>query len=982
MNFSRVSAGIKFSLLALSVFVYQKSMAADTDKSTDTIKAVNTNTFITSTKQLTFSGKKSGEGYFSADGKKMIFQSDRDEKNPFYQMYIMDLASGDVKRISTGEGKTTCGWLNPDMKTTMWSSTHLDPHFHDKVKEELDNQKKAVKAKYSWSFDENFDIFSSDVNGKNIKRLTTEKGYDAEGSYSPDGKYIAFASNRNAYDPKYFDKLTPEEKKIFTQDTSYFMDIYIMKADGTEVKQLTTSPGYDGGPFFSADGKKITWRKFNPEGTKAEIYTMNTDGTDQKAVTHMGVMSWAPFFHPSGQYIIFTTSIQGYDNFELYIVDSEGKKEPVRVTFEKDFDGLPTFSPNGQQISWTHRNEKGESQIYLANWDHHAALVALGLKPKAELSLASLKPEIQVSDVRTVINYLASDEMKGRLTGSAEEKVYTNKILELFKFWGLKAELQKFSFTSGASLESDNTATYKSNSDVALKLNTDYQVHSFSASGVFKAKPVVFAGFGISAPSSNNFKGYNSYKGLDVKDKWVVIFDGLPLPEVRDMKEHTALVPFAGLQHKITVAKNNGAAGVIVVAGPTEKLDFKFSGSFDQATLPVLRLSEKAFKDLLVKANTPNSKFEQILKDYNSYSEKEGFVFNSTYLEATIHLKNQKSDAYNVVGILNPGTKPAPKVIKNALLIGAHGDHLGDGTSSNTSLATNEDKGKIHYGADDNASGVSGVLELAHYYSQNRKTLKKPMVFAVWSGEEIGILGSSHFAKTAKTILGQDLNKAIFASVNMDMIGRLKPDTKELFVQGVGSSHGWTELSEKLAVRGNKDSIKISLSSDPYLPTDAMAFYLAGVPSISFFTGAHSEYHTPKDTPETLNYEGLVGVINIVKNYVDELQTLNTLKYEKVEGHGTSQENRSFRLFLGTIPDYTQEGVKGVKISGVSKDSPAEKSGLKSGDIIVEFDKIPISNIYDYVYTLQTVKPNIETKIKVVRDKKTVEMNITPGLKQ
>lgn len=937
---------------------------------------------MTNSRQLTFSGKKSGEGYFSADGKKMIYQSDRDVKNPFYQMYIMDLASGKSNLISTGSGKTTCGWVHPNLKTVMWSSTHLDPKFHDKAHEEFESMKNPVKGKYSWSFDEQFDIFSSDLNGKNLKRLTKELGYDAEGSYSPDGKHIAFASNRQAYEPKFVSEMTEEQKKIMKQDTSYFMDIYIMDADGKNVKQLTNTPGYDGGPFFSADGKKITWRRFNPEGTKAEIYTMNIDGTDQKAITKLNVMSWAPFFHPSGQYVIFTTSVNGMANFELYIVDSDGKKDPIRVTNLDGFDGLPTFSPDGNTLSWTRRNEKGESQIYLADWNHEAAMNALGLVSQNVQSLSQLSPELRESDVKNIVQYMASEEFKGRATGSPEEKIYSKKIAELFKNWGLKTEIQKFDFISGAELNDLKTkASFKGNFNKDLKLGTDVQIHSYSASGHFEAKPIVFAGYGIYAPAHEGFSGYNSYKNLDVKNKWVIIIEGQPTPEKRDLKTHAVLVPFSGLQHKITVAKNNGAYGVILVSYLDASLKFKYDGVLAQAELPVLKISNDMFLELFSYANQKTYKNTKDLVDaFNSYEPKEGFEINSQYLASDVELKTTKSEAYNVVGILYPKNKTA---LKNAILIGAHGDHLGLGLTGN-SLATGSDKGQIHYGADDNASGVSGVLELAHYYSKNNKGIKNPLIFAIWSGEEVGILGSNYFTNNFKKIYKSEFSSSVKAALNMDMIGRLNPDTKMLFVQGVGSSKAWPEITEQVLMANQKNQypVAISLGSDPYLPTDSMSFYMAGVPSISFFTGGHTEYHTPKDKPETLNYPGLLGTIETVKNYVNLIDQTAKIPYEKVESQNKNLEGRSFRLFLGTIPDYTQEGVKGVKVSGVSKNSPAEKSGIKTGDVIIEFDKVPIANIYDYVYTLQTVKPNIKTQIKVMRDQKAMELDITPALKE
>ncbi len=930
---------------------------------------------IANKKQITFEGPKSGEGYFSADGKKMIFQSERDPKNPFYQMFVMSLETGSINRISTGSGKTTCGWIHPDEKKAMWSSTHLDTQTAQKVKSEFAERAKPVKGRYSWSFDDQFDIFESDLKGQNIKRLTKEKGYDAEGSYSPDGKQIAFASNRRAYQ----EKLSEVDQKKLTQDASYFMDIYIMNADGTNVRRLTTANGYDGGPFFSADGKNITWRRFSESGASAEIYTMNAaDGSDQKQITRLNSMSWAPYFHSSGDYIIFSTTVGGYSNFELMIVDTEGKKDPVRVTFTEGFDGLASFSPNGNKITWSHKNEKGESQIYLADWNDSEARKLLGIKakpqtPVTELTneLTQLKPEIQKTDIEQIVQYLASDKMKGRFTGSIEEKIYTAKIAELFKAWGLVPAagnnfIQEFEFVSGVTAGVSNTAQFMGRFEQNLVRGVDYQPLSYSKSGNYQSKPLVFAGYGIVAPAVAGYAGYDSYKNLDVTGKWVILLDEAPRPSQKEFAKHTHILTYSRLQHKITVAKNKGAYGVIVVQD-NKVGELKFGGSLSDSQLPLLKLQSSIF-DKILKAGQLKT-YTEIQKQFETYDSVPGFNLPSQYFAASVDLITNKSIGRNVIGVLNDA-----KTIKNkAVLIGAHGDHLGLGQVTGSSLASSKDKEQIHYGADDNASGVAGVLELAHYYSQNKNKLQRPICFAVWSGEEIGVLGSNHFVKSIK-----NFNQKFEAGLNMDMIGRLN---ESLNVQGVGSASGWKSLSEKISVLTD---VPLNLTTDPYLPTDAMAIYLGEVPSISFFTGAHSEYHTPRDKPETLNYQGLLDTINVVKLYTDALIEKNksVLKYEKMGSQTDKKmEGRSFRIFLGTIPDYSQEGVTGVRISGVAKNSPAEKAGLKSGDIITEFDQTKIENIYDYVYVLQSVKPSLKTNIKISRNQKIETLEITPALK-
>lgn len=333
--------------------------------------------FMSNINQLTFAGKRSGESYFSADGSQMIFQSERLDDNPFYQIFKMDLELGDVEMVTNGTGKTTCSWIHPDGEQLLYSSTHLDPKAKDKQQAELEFRASGKERRYSWDYDENYDIFVKDNNGE--RRLTTEVGYDAEASFSGDGKWIAFASNRNGYNDK-VKSLNQEELKTFNMDPAYMMDIYIMKADGSDVRQLTMHKGYDGGPFFSPDSKKIVWRRFAANGATAEIYTMNIDGTDKKQLTKTENMSWAPYYHPSQKYIIYTTNTNGFANFELYIVDAQGNHEPVRVSDMSGFDGLPVFTADGDELYWTRKKDNNNvSQIYRADWDHQAALKSLNL---------------------------------------------------------------------------------------------------------------------------------------------------------------------------------------------------------------------------------------------------------------------------------------------------------------------------------------------------------------------------------------------------------------------------------------------------------------------------------------------------------------------------------------------------------------------------------------------------------------------------
>jgi Tol biopolymer transport system component len=334
--------------------------------------------FLSRTRRLTVEGRRSGEGYWSPDGKRLVFQSEREPGNPFYQIYVLDLTSGDTRRISPGTGKTTCAFFRPGTDTILFSSTHLDPKSKQYQDEEIAFRASGQERRYSWDYDPEMDIFAHSEKSGALTRLTTARGYDAEASYSPDGQWIAFSSMRDAYNRT----LNEREQKALAENPSYFGEIYIMKADGSGQKRLTSVPGYDGGPFFTPDGSRIIWRRFDEQGLIADIWTMKLDGSDARQITDFGSMSWAPYVHPSGQYVIFSSNKLGFENFELFIVDINGTREPVRVTYTDGFDGLPVPSPDGAQLAFTSSRSGGDAgQLFLAQWNHERALAAIRSAP-------------------------------------------------------------------------------------------------------------------------------------------------------------------------------------------------------------------------------------------------------------------------------------------------------------------------------------------------------------------------------------------------------------------------------------------------------------------------------------------------------------------------------------------------------------------------------------------------------------------------
>ena len=314
--------------------------------------------FLSEPRQVTFGFVKAGEGYFSPDGQRIIYQAiTRDY--PFYQIYMQTLDGGRPQLVSTGRGRTTCSYFHPDGTRVLFASSHLDPNLDATEKAELakqaDDKKHGRRRRYEWVFDPYMDIFEKDLATGQLRRLTDAKGYDAEGAYSPDGSKIAFCSTRDG-DP----------------------DLYVMDADGSHVRQLTNEPGYDGGPFISPDGRWVVYRTDRKKKDYLQIHVIRIDGKVDVALTDNNGVNWAPYWHPTKPYIIWAGaehSKPGRPNYDLWLMryETDGQNfkggEIVRVTDHPAADVLPVFSPDGKRLMWTsNRGDDHSSQLWIADF--------------------------------------------------------------------------------------------------------------------------------------------------------------------------------------------------------------------------------------------------------------------------------------------------------------------------------------------------------------------------------------------------------------------------------------------------------------------------------------------------------------------------------------------------------------------------------------------------------------------------------------
>ena len=745
-----------------------------------------------------------------------------------------------------------------------------------------------------------------------------------------------------------------------------------MDSNGKNVVRLTHAPGYDGGAYFSPDCSKIVWRASRPKDqkelddfrallakglvrpTKLEIYVANADGSDAVQVTYLDAASFGPSWHPSGKRLVFASNYgdpKGRE-FDIFAIDVNGTNLE-QVTTAPGFDGFPMFSPDGKSFAFASNRltPKGshDTDVYVAQWVENPEGPFLKGTPPAERVLAD-------------IAYLADPAQEGRGIGTAGLARAGEFLEKRMKELGLAPAGDPGSFRQAfpavMALEVGPKTSVRIDKSELPK--DAYVPLGFSPQSAKIEADAVFVGYGITVP-----KGRDDYAGKNVRGKIVVARRFVP--ETPEFASTDAKRRYGDLRFKAWLAKQKGARAFVVVDEPerpaSAPADWKAP---DEAKLPALvpeGHGDAGIPGVLLKRSV-GSPLVKSLSDGKRVRA-----------EVSVELVAKSENAFNVVGKL-PAAPEAGTKLSGTIVVGAHYDHLGFG--GRFSLAPGDSK--PHVGADDNASGTAALLEIARALAapEVRKTLRRDVVFAAFSGEESGLLGSAHFVHAGeKKAPGALPPKEVFAMLNLDMVGRLRENKVAVF--GTETAKEWNDLVSP-ACRAAR--VECGIAGDGgYGPSDQTSFYAAGAPVLHLFTGSHSDYHKPTDTTDKINAGGAAQIAALVASVAADLA-----KREKpltfvadARGPAARGDLRSFNASLGTIPDYAGPGPgkTGVLLSGVRPGGGADKAGMKRGDILVKLGSHDIRSVEDLMYVLNDSKPGETVKAVVLRNGKPVELDTT-----
>ena len=917
-------------------------------------------------RQLTFGGENA-EAYWSSDGRSLTFQA-RGRDEGCDRIYRMDVGQAPPVPIpvSNGQGATTCSFFFPGDREVLFSSTMLAgpacPPRPDHSRG------------YVWAIHPSYDIFRASADGSNPRRLTDAPGYDAEATVCPKDGSIVFTSARDGD-----------------------LELYRMNADGSGQKRLTHSPGYDGGAFFSPDCSKIVWRAARARTaeeeadakrlfaqhlvrpTKLELWVAEADGTDARQITYLDAASFAPSFFPSGRRIIFSSNVgdpQGRE-FDLWAVNIDGT-QLERITTEPGFDGFPMFSPDGKQLAFSSNRPRNpgtgsEPPATTPRGQTRAGAPAMGSLERSsnapdanratppgahdtnvfvarwvdDVEAPTSAPQTAADRIAADIAWLADPARQGRGVGTEGLAAAGAYIEARMKALALAPAGEGGGFRQPFSVSVDTAVEAATLSLDGVAVAADrIRPAGFSASAAV-AGPLLLADYGI---VDEGLK-LDDYRNVRTKGSVVVVRRFVPPGPPFDKPE--AQQTYGDLRKKAWLARERGAKALIIVdapraAGPADEAPFPSLASqgADDAGIPILFVKRAALAATLAKLEAgkpPTAALE-------------------------VKLAHKTAPAFNVVGRIAAGA-PAGERQPGVVVIGAHYDHLGMG--GRHSLAP--DRVAPHLGADDNASGTATVLEMARTLVARRAELARDVIVVAFSGEEEGVLGSTHFTRNPPS--GVRMSDVV-AMVNFDMVGRMRDDHAD--VLGARSALEWGPLIDAAC---GVARVHCTVGTDDGLgPSDQMPFYLAGAPVVHFFTGVHPDYHKPSDAPSAINAAGAAAVGESGAALVLAVAPRpGRLTYQKLTIPPRESDMRSFHASLGTIPDYAGPpgGAKGVLLAGVRPGSPAERAGLRRGDILVRLGHHAVDSVQDFSYVLNASKPGETVTAAIIRDGRPLAVPVT-----
>ncbi len=568
------------------------------------------------------------------------------------------------------------------------------------------------------------------------------------------------------------------------------------------------------------------------------------------------------------------------------------------------------------------------------------------------------------------LRFLASDELKGRGNNSREINVAAEYLAAQFRDHGLQpagergSYFQPFELTTGVRLGSDNQVVVQGlNGSLQLEVeNSDYFPLTYGPREVVQGN-LIFAGFGITAPKLH----YDDYQEIDAKGKIVLIYKHEPQEQSKSSAfDGERLTPYATLMHKVMNAKHHGAVGIILLPDTFHHRNGREQtppqSVIEDMGIPTVELDDTWTKRLFNFAGRNPAK---ALTWINGHLTPHSFELVDIHATISMDVAKERSTLRNVVAFISGKTD-------EIIVIGAHYDHLGLGDTS--SLAP-EQIGQVHNGADDNASGTAGLLQLAGRFRGN--SLRRGLLFIAFAGEELGLRGSNFYIENPIF----PLEKTV-AMLNMDMIGRSEGD---LLIGGVGTANEFKVLLEKLQ---KTSPLKFKYIHTAWGSSDHLPFALKKIPSLFFFSGLHADYHKPSDDWHKINLVRTHQVLDVVTALASQLDALphRPQFVEVAEGGpkmhvGVDDAKPGYGPLFGSIPDMAWDS-GGVRFAAIRDGSPAAKAGLRAEDILVEFDAKQIDNLYDFTYALRVREPGDEVEVKVFRDGQEIHARVRLGIRR